>query len=126
MLSTQCFGQIKENICSVFGSKFVTSLMPVKVALNLETEQLPSENGNDDIGDRTPGALVLQSQPCSAPDAPTPLTSPMTVSGYVSKAGLGVGRNAVRVGTPAPDQWCGARALIGQFSVPQTVLPNKL
>lgn len=109
VLGTQCFDQIKENICSVFGSKFAASLMPVEIAL--ESDMFITDANKTEHVDHTPNSPIAAAgspsvDPTSVSSSPVihaaansareptrPSDPSIRIQGFISRAGLGVGRS---------------------------------
>lgn len=89
VFSTQCSVRLIDNVSTLFGSKFASSLVPIDVAVHIECGNTVHVVEDDSVvsGDTTATCdmEVLIS--------PTPSTEQsIRISGLVSKVGIGVGR----------------------------------
>lgn len=86
MLTTDGSKHESDNISSVFGSKFFTTLMPINLqfgSLPMEEEIVVSDDESifssiRDVNENTTADVLLQS---------------VNVAGFISRVGLGVGRS---------------------------------
>ncbi len=93
VIGTQGSNSIEDNISSVFGGKFLTSLMTINLSINKEVND-NTDTGNDEVvmdEDNLP--IPVNSSHCDNGEIIDNNKVECSISGYVSKAGLGVGRS---------------------------------
>jgi DNA mismatch repair protein PMS2 len=92
ILATQSSSQLGDNISSVFGSTFLSTLVPVSVEVTTGSAvALVYDNDDHLAGNTSPGesgAADLEIKDCNIPTKVVAV-----IKGYVSKAGAGVGRS---------------------------------
>jgi hypothetical protein len=106
VLSTQQTTKLEENISNLFGSKFLSSLMNFqlgvtkddlnKISRNCEEEIEEAEGDKDDEKQEGEKPPVEDHQPEETAKADTAIKEEdfkATITGWVSKAGIGVGRS---------------------------------
>lgn len=88
VFSTQCSVRLMDNVCTLFGSKFASSLIPIDLAVRVEYGNAIHvvEDDNLALGDTTASCDMALISP-----APSTERS-IRISGLVSKVGIGVGR----------------------------------
>ena len=88
VFSTQCSVRLMDNVCTLFGSKFASSLIPIDLAVRVEYGNAIHvvEDDNLVLGDTTASCDMTLISP-----APSTERS-IRISGLVSKVGIGVGR----------------------------------
>jgi len=93
VIGTQGSNSIEDNISSVFGGKFLTSLMTINLSINKEVNT-NTETGNDEVVmDEGNLPIPVNSSHCDNGKIIDSNKVECSISGYVSKAGLGVGRS---------------------------------
>jgi DNA mismatch repair protein PMS2 len=93
VIGTQGSNSIEDNISSVFGGKFLTSLMTINLSINKEVNA-NTETGNDEVVmDEGNLPIPVNSSHCDNGKIIDSNKVECSISGYVSKAGLGVGRS---------------------------------
>ena len=123
LISTQASKHMSDNISSIFGSKFLTSLTPIQLTVNNITndDEKTNENDNNDNNnnndnntsssnfndfscsnddDKSPGLCNMDTEKSTAAISDSDKLSKQVgddeicnITGYVSKAGVGVGRS---------------------------------
>ena len=119
LISTQASKQMSDNVSSIFGSKFLTSLTPIQLTVNNtnneyeKTNEDDEDNNNDSnthtsnfndfaCSNESPNVSNMNAESSSAVMSESDKTSKLQqvdgdeickISGYVSKAGVGVGRS---------------------------------
>jgi DNA mismatch repair protein PMS2 len=93
VIGTQGSNSIEDNISSVFGGKFLTSLMTINLSINKEVNA-NTETGNDEVV-MDEGNLPIPVNSSHGDNGKIIDSNKVecSISGYVSKAGLGVGRS---------------------------------
>jgi len=88
VFSTQCSVRLMDNVCTLFGSKFASSLIPIDLAVRVEYGNAIHVVEDDNLvqGDTTASCDMALISP-----APSTERS-IRISGLVSKVGIGVGR----------------------------------
>lgn len=88
VFSTQCSVRLMDNVCTLFGSKFASSLIPIDLAVRVEYGNAIHVVEDDSValGDTTASCDMALISP-----APSTERS-IRISGLVSKVGIGVGR----------------------------------
>eukprot|EP01033_Poteriospumella_lacustris_P000696 gene696-492_t len=100
VLSTQQTSRIDDNICTIFGSKFLSSLQTFSAHVHSTTATAATVITDDDHNDRnnngggSDGIAVTQDEvPLSPPPVAPSRQRIGEVTGFISKIGLGIGRS---------------------------------
>ncbi len=96
IIGTQGSNRVEDNISSVFGGKFLCSLMTLNLCINKEVDDNTDITGIDDVMMDEKNTLEsgAETSYCHKNNDPSNSNKvEFSVSGYISKAGVGVGRS---------------------------------